>query len=65
MYEDVLSAACEAHRYFYEIGAIGWDIAISENGPVFVEGNDNFEISLLQACDGPLKDKWKKAVGRM
>lgn len=33
------------------IQSIGWDIAISENGPVFIEGNDNWEVSLNQACN--------------
>lgn len=28
------------HTYLYGIHSIGWDIAITENGPVFIEGND-------------------------
>lgn len=34
-----------------ELQSIGWDIAISEDGPVFIEGNDNWEVSLNQACN--------------
>ena len=30
-------------------------MAITEEGPVFIEGNDNFEITLMQACDRPQK----------
>lgn len=59
MLKEALEVACNAHRCFYEIGAIGWDIAISEDGPVFIEGNDNFEITLMQACDRPLKSAWR------
>lgn len=61
MYDEALALAIKAHRCFYGIRAVGWDIAISENGPVFVEGNDNFEISLQQACDRPLKREWLEA----
>lgn len=61
MFKEALELAKKAHRCFYGIRAIGWDIAISEDGPVFIEGNDNFEISLQQACDRPLKKDWLKA----
>ena len=62
MYNEALELACKAHRCFYGIGAIGWDVAITENGPVFIEGNDNWEISLQQACDRPLKYDWQEAI---
>ena len=54
--------ACDAHKYFYDIRAIGWDVAISETGPIIIEGNDNFEISLLQAADKPLKQEWELLI---
>lgn len=61
-YEGACRLACQAHRFFFNVRAIGWDVAISENGPVFIEGNDNFEISLHQACDRPLKKEWFEAI---
>ena len=54
--------ACEAHKLFYNIETIRWDIAISESGPMFIEGNNNWEISLMQACDRPLKKEWREIV---
>lgn len=30
---------------------IGWDIAITQDGPVIIEGNDNMDIDLPQACN--------------
>lgn len=60
MLKEAYDLAIKAHKFFYNIGAIGWDIAITEKGPVFVEGNDNFEITLMQACDRPLKKEWKQ-----
>lgn len=60
MLKAAYEAACKAHESFYNIGAIGWDVAITPDGPCFVEGNDNFEITLMQACDRPLKEDWKR-----
>lgn len=58
--KEAYEMAIKAHKFYYNVGAIGWDIAITEDGPVFVEGNDNFEITLMQACDGPLKKEWEE-----
>lgn len=61
-YQEALNLACDAHKAFYGVRAIGWDIAISESGPVFIEGNDNWEISLNQATDRPLRKDWEEAI---
>lgn len=53
--DEAYKIAVKAHRLFYNVGAIGWDIAITDNGPIIIEGNDNFEITLMQACDRPLR----------
>lgn len=54
--------ACKAHKVFYNVETIGWDIAITSDGPMFIEGNDNWEISLNQVVDNGLKVKWIKAM---
>ena len=56
-YQEVKEIVCKAHKYFYNVDSIGWDIAITESGPVFIEGNDNWEISLIQ---GGLKKGLRK-----
>lgn len=61
-YQRVVEAACKAHKFFYGVRSIGWDIAISDDGPVFIEGNDNWKISLMQACDEGLQEKWNLAM---
>lgn len=53
----------EAHRESHGIRSIGWDVAITENGPCFIEGNDNWEISLNQVADRGLKKDWHDAIG--
>lgn len=57
-FQDSLDLAIRAHRFFYNIETIGWDIAITPNGPTIIEANDNWAISLMQACDRPLKEEW-------
>lgn len=61
-YKQAVELACRAHKTLYGIPSIGWDIAVSDHGPVFIEGNDNWEISLNQAGDRPLRMEWEKVI---
>ena len=54
-FKDAVAMAKDLHSKLYRIHSIGWDIAITENGPMFIEGNSLWEISLLQASSGGLK----------
>lgn len=49
-----------AHKQFYNIQSIGWDVAITPNGPILIEGNDNWEIDTPQSIESGLKEKWHK-----
>lgn len=57
---DAIELAKRFHSYFTDIHSIGWDIAITEDGPCFVEGNDNWEISLVQVCSRGLTPEFKR-----
>ena len=50
-----ISKAIEQAKLFHstlnDIHSIGWDIAIGEDGPIFIEGNDNWEINGPQSCN--------------
>lgn len=61
-YTDAVAEALRLHSFIPQIRAIGWDIAITPDGPTFIEGNDNFEISLHQTVDNGLKRKWKRLI---
>lgn len=61
-YDSVIKLALKAHKFFYGVRSIGWDFAVSEQGPVLIEGNDNWEISGVQACDRPLRKDWELAI---
>ena len=57
-WDEVKSLVVRAHQLVPEIKTIGWDVAITPDGPVLVEGNDNWEISGPQDIFGGLKEKW-------
>lgn len=47
-YEDAVELIKKAHRLFPLLQTIGWDVAITEDGPVLVEGNHDWDIEMLQ-----------------
>lgn len=59
-YKEAEEMASKLHKYLYRCHSVGWDIAITENGPVFIEGNGWWEISLIQAVHGGLKKQIEK-----
>lgn len=61
-YKDAVEMVCRAHRFFYNVRSIGWDVAISETGPVVIEGNDNWEITSIQAIYGGKKSALLKIM---
>lgn len=61
-YEEAVDLALRAHSLLEDCPAIGWDVAITPNGPVLIEGNDNYEITLPQICNGGLREEWNSFV---
>lgn len=53
-YKEAEDLAVKLHKIMYRSHSIGWDIAITAHGPVIIEGNDRWEISLIQAVHGGL-----------
>ena len=58
--QEAVNLAEKLHGKLSSIRVIGWDIAITSDGPVFIEGNDNPEISGLQTVNGGLKKRIQK-----
>lgn len=46
------------HSMLGDIHSIGWDIAIGPEGPIFIEGNDNWEINGPQVGNHGLKKEF-------
>ena len=51
-FHEAMDMIRELHPFFYGVKSIGWDIAITEDGPVFIEGNDNWEMNSYQKDEG-------------
>lgn len=58
--KEALDEACRFHSILSSVHSIGWDIAITENGPCFIEGNENWEIPALQTCNYGLQSEFEK-----
>lgn len=61
-FEEAKQLCVKAHRLLNGIHSIGWDVAITKDSPCLIEGNDNWEISLMQGCDKPLKKEWMSCL---
>ena len=52
MWDDVREFAVRAHRAFSDRLLVGWDIAITPEGPVLVEGNGSPDLDIMQRFAG-------------
>lgn len=48
------------HGYFYGVHSIGWDIAITSEGPIFIEGNDDWNIPFPTGTEKDFKSRFLK-----
>lgn len=61
-FEESIKQAKDLHCKLKCIPFIGWDIAFTPTGPLFIEGNDNMGIEGVQTVHGGLKKKFKKPL---
>ena len=47
-WNDTKEMAVAAHRHFRDRVVVGWDISILPDGPIFIEGNGNPDLDILQ-----------------
>ena len=59
-FEEVKSQAVYFHSMLPQIHSVGWDVAVGEDGPIFIEGNDNWEINGPQSCNKGLMKEFKE-----
>ena len=57
---EAVNEACRFHEILNGVHSIGWDIAITEDGPCFIEGNDNWELSLMQISNHGLQKEFEQ-----
>ncbi|GAA6200922.1 sugar-transfer associated ATP-grasp domain-containing protein [Aquicoccus sp. SU-CL01552] len=51
-WDEICRVTCEAHALFLEFGVIGWDVAITPEGPALIECNANPFHTLYQNANG-------------
>ena len=59
-FSEAVRQAKYYHSMMPSLHSVGWDIAIGENGPIFIEGNENWEITGPQTCNGGLKKEFEE-----
>src|SRR5699024_12718885 len=47
-YNESCELAINLHESLYGIHSIGWDIAITPDGPLIIKGNDNWNVAMQQ-----------------
>lgn len=57
-WEETIKIIKELHPIIFGLSTIGWDIAITENGPVIVEINWNYSVKGIQIASGGFRHKW-------
>lgn len=55
---EVQELVIKAHNALKDIPSIGWDVAITPDGPILLEGNDNWELCGVQDTAGGIKSRW-------
>lgn len=53
----------KAHTYYYNNFILGWDVAITENGPIIVEVNEKPGMNVVQCIGGGLRRTIKDFAG--
>jgi hypothetical protein len=61
-FKEAVNMAREFHSFLYGTHSIGWDIAITSEGPMFIEGNDNWEMTACQSLEGGLKKRFLDTI---
>jgi hypothetical protein len=57
-FKEALELAVSVHQYFYGIHSIGWDFAITPQGPTCLEGNDDWGLPMMQIFDPQILKKY-------
>jgi Sugar-transfer associated ATP-grasp len=55
-WDEVKNLAARAARAVAPLRYVGWEIALTNDGPVVIEGNDPSDVSMLQDGVGGLRD---------
>lgn len=63
-WKETVDLLIRAHRQFPDIATVGWDVTMTDEGPLIVEANDGWEISGPQDTYGGLKERWRRLLNQ-
>jgi hypothetical protein len=63
-FERAIDLAVRLHRELPGLHSIGWDVAITEDGPTFIEGNDNWGGVLRIGLEPGFKEEFTRLCAR-
>ena len=47
-YRESVDLVLKAHKLFPSFQTVGWDVAVTPDGPLLLEGNHNWDMEMLQ-----------------
>ena len=60
-YQEAIELIKEIHTHIPEVFTVGWDVAITEHGPIVVEANDGWALFVTQTAFGyAARPAWNK-----
>lgn len=63
-FKESCDMAILLHSFFPGLHQIGWDIAITADGPVFIEGNDDWGLGSVQSAHSGIKHDYYKYINK-
>lgn len=68
-WEETLQVLKKASQLVPEIHVVGWDVAVTPNGPVIIEGNESFHTDVMQfyasSTEPGIKQDFQKALSHI
>lgn len=58
-WDIVVETVTKLHSFIPGLVAIGWDVAITEDGVKIIEANSNYCSKVMQITNGGLKERWE------
>lgn len=57
-FKESVELVCNVHRYMYGMHSVGWDVAITEQGPTLIEANEDWDGSFAMCSEENFKEKF-------
>ena len=59
---EAVALACRSHEDLGSLRSVGWDLAVTPDGPTVVEGNTYWNGAMFMAIDPGFKARYLKAI---